>query len=64
MTRHGFSADFLHEGVREVERVGRQIDRLDRRIELAQRQATKDRLSAERERWAEYERHLRRDVLK
>lgn len=56
----GFSPAFLREVVRELERVQRAYDRLDERIERAKQPATKDRLSAERAEWVNYERFLRR----
>jgi hypothetical protein len=60
----GFSPRFLREVVRELEVVGRRIDRLDERIEKAKGQAAKDRLSEERARQARYERWLRDNLLK
>jgi hypothetical protein len=56
----GFSPAFLREVVNELERVQRQLDRVDARIERAKRPATKDRFSAERAVWVEYEKFLRR----
>jgi hypothetical protein len=57
--RRGFSPDFLDAVVAELRRVERAYDRLDKRIEQAKRQSTKDRLSAERARWVAYEKQLR-----
>lgn len=60
MSEAGFSTTFLRAVVTEIETVERRIDKLDRRIEQAKRQSTKDALTEERRREVGYEAFLRR----
>jgi len=64
VTANGYTTTFLRAVVDEIALVERRIDKLDRRIELAKRQSTKDRLSAERARQDRYARWLREHFLR